>query len=116
MESRRHRRQEGARMNCQWCDEEIKDGEACPSIKGGHFHHECAARVIVGSVGHQLHLWSCHGGDLEDPKHMTRREAAQMAFMLLKVHKGCREMCFPETKTEYTIGETHDQRASCKNP
>lgn len=45
-------------------------------------HWECAARMTVGSVGHQRGECACYGGAAEDPPGMTKREGARVAFML----------------------------------
>lgn len=49
-------------------------------------HWECAARAVLGSVGHQKGECSCHGGTAEDPPGMTRREAAQAALKYALEH------------------------------
>jgi hypothetical protein len=44
-------------------------------------HYECAARTVVGSVGHQLGLCTCHGtGRMGDPPMLTKRQAACAAL------------------------------------
>lgn len=45
-------------------------------------HWECAARAVLGSVGHQQGRCGCYGGTEEDPPGMTRREAARAALAL----------------------------------
>jgi hypothetical protein len=76
---------------CCWCDEEIKDGEIgfvmdcydSDGVKDTYYHRECLMRTILGSVGHQAGRCSCHGGeDCGDPPDMTKREAAQAAWMI----------------------------------
>ena len=47
-------------------------------------HWECAARMVVGSVGHQMGRCSCNGGDAGDPEGMTKRQAAQAALALAR--------------------------------
>jgi hypothetical protein len=76
---------EGASLLCQWCDEpvtelELRLGGAEATLWGQVTHIECGLRSVVGSVGHQAHRCSCHGGTEEDPPGMTRREAARAAM------------------------------------
>ena len=83
---------------CLHCDEPIEAGDrgafshgAIPDAAYAHVdgygpmlpeHLECRLRQVVGSVGHQLGQCSCHGGTLEDPPGMTRRQAARAAAEL----------------------------------
>jgi hypothetical protein len=77
--------------DCLWCGEPVLDtdkqepttliraeGPPCVAVR----HFECAARVVVGSVGHQLELCACHGGPgtLDDPIGLSQRDAARMAL------------------------------------
>lgn len=67
---------------CPHCDEPIAADESGwgESPQGQWFHVECMARMLMGSIGHQLALCSCYDGDYEDPPTLTRREAAKAAF------------------------------------
>jgi hypothetical protein len=56
---------------CVWC------GEAAPETG---VHQECLFRMVVGSAAHQLGECSCYGGEREDPPHLTKREAAELAL------------------------------------
>lgn len=75
--------------SCLYCEEPIQAGEPCNTLtvldaKGLRLakeHRECFARRVLGSVGHQMHKCPCHGGTLEDPPGMTRREAAIAAAL-----------------------------------
>lgn len=67
--------------SCIFCEEPVLPGEESPTkVNGEHVHHECMARRVVGSVGHQMGMCSCFGGSYEDPPGMTPRRAAQMAM------------------------------------
>jgi hypothetical protein len=73
---------------CSWCDELIDDndeGVFIPhvgevSTEDRPLHIECFIRSIAGSVGHQLQMCNCFGGDYEDPPGLSVREAAKAAF------------------------------------
>lgn len=45
------------------------------------WHHECALRSVIGSVGHLRGTCSCSGGTEEDPPGMSKREAARAAVV-----------------------------------
>lgn len=47
-------------------------------------HVECDTRRTVGSIGHQLTLCSCFGGDFDEPAWLTKREAALVAAALAR--------------------------------
>lgn len=49
-------------------------------------HKECALRMIVGSLGHQLGICHCPGnaGIMDDPPGLTAREAARTAHAFYK--------------------------------
>lgn len=69
--------------DCQWCHEPIALEDAGWGVggdTGDWFHAECVTRMLVGSVGHQLGVCACKGGEYEDPPTLTRREAAKAAF------------------------------------
>lgn len=68
--------------SCLWCDEPIEaDASGWGQGAAGPWAHvECFSRQLLGSIGHQLHLCSCYGGDYEDPPNMSRREAAKAAW------------------------------------
>lgn len=71
-----------AGASCLWCDETIEaDATGWGQTASGPWAHvECFMRQMLGSVGHQLRLCSCHGGDYEDPPTLTLREAAKAAW------------------------------------
>lgn len=80
---------------CSFCEEEIQpddSGFLIPAygidpneafLYEGHtytpYHRECFLRTIVGSVAHQRHQCSCHGGTGEDDPKLTKRQAAKAA-------------------------------------
>ncbi len=66
---------------CPHCGEDILPWDDQRTTNDGTlpFHAECLIRSIVGSVGHQLGRCSCFGGNEDDPRGMTLREAAQAA-------------------------------------
>jgi hypothetical protein len=70
---------------CEWCGEPIAfedSGVALPCSSGpelSYRHRECFLREMIGSVGHQLKVCTCYGGDFEDPPELSRREAARAA-------------------------------------
>lgn len=64
---------------CVWCEEPVLADEQHP-MYGQPMHQECGVRSVAGSVGHIHGECSCFGGTEEDPKGMTRREAAKAAL------------------------------------
>jgi hypothetical protein len=69
-------------MVCNHCGEIIGTAEESDAFKHQkclHFHHECAFRMIAGSVGHIRKTCECFGGSEGDPPGMTTREAAKAA-------------------------------------
>ena len=69
---------------CLYCGEPIDPGWPFKTINGGAdaLHGECYIRMLMGSVGHQLKVCSCFGGNQEDPKGMTKHEAAHTAAIV----------------------------------
>lgn len=76
---------------CLYCKELIVEGDVGVTMPFGNNegeidivpqHKECLLRAIFGSVGHQKKTCSCFGGNEEDPKGMTKREAAKAAAVL----------------------------------
>lgn len=73
--------------SCVWCDEAITSGDTGfvldhyrdDKIEDAVYHRDCLLRTIFGSVGHIEGQCSCHGGNMEDPPTMTKREAASAA-------------------------------------
>jgi hypothetical protein len=73
---------------CAWCDEHITaidEGYVLPhvdheTVTDRPFHLECFVRQVFGSVGHQLKVCACHGGEYEDSPTLTKREAAKAAL------------------------------------
>jgi hypothetical protein len=68
---------------CRWCEEPIEFGDSGwgqSAHANEWFHIECFTRMLVGSVGHQLGVCLCKGGDYEDSPNLTIREAAKAAF------------------------------------
>lgn len=82
---------------CTHCDEEVTSedsgvvmpylSEAGPEMRVEH--RECFLRGVLGSVGHQRGLCSCHGGPgtMDDPPGMTKREAAFAAVDWWETHR-----------------------------
>lgn len=70
-------------MACGHCGELFVPGDMgyVPSGVTEGLHVECFTRMIMGSVGHQLHTCSCYGGEEEDPPHLNTRNAALAAFL-----------------------------------
>lgn len=79
---------------CLHCGELIVDGDQgiviphCGNntITRAPLHCDCHIRMIVGSIGHQLGVCSCKGGNLEDPPEMSTREAARFAADHFRTH------------------------------
>jgi len=73
-------------FRCLHCDEAVAPGEPFEFINSGRdrLHLECAIRMAVGSVGHQLGRCTCYGGTEDDPPGATRREAAIAAAKLFR--------------------------------
>lgn len=77
-------------MICRYCDEPIlptDEIEFPSSLAEPHnriAHIECAARKVIGSVGHLLGKCYCYGGTEEDPPGMTYRQAAKVALDLFR--------------------------------
>ena len=68
---------------CHHCTEPLLPHER---VEHG-YHIECMARIVLGSVGHQLQRCHCYGGTEEDPPGMSVREAAKAAYDLgLRIH------------------------------
>ncbi len=82
--------------NCDYCEEVILESDCgfcqadCGVIELDQgkllryetryvWHRNCFLRTVTGSVGHQMSLCRCFGGDFEDPPGMSRREAANAA-------------------------------------
>lgn len=64
---------------CVHCNEEILPHERIPHVEG-KMHRECMLRSVVGSVGHQMRICSCFGGNgTGDVGGLTKRENAQAA-------------------------------------
>lgn len=83
---------------CLWCDEPVLETDARERMgyMGQHGveerwqHWECAARSVLGSVGHLRGKCSCFGGTEEDPPGMTKREAARATLELATTQRGRR--------------------------
>lgn len=71
---------------CLLCGEAIAPGDTGTMRAGEATHHECALRLVIGSVGHLRGRCSCYGGNEEDPPGMTFRQAALAAANL---HYAC---------------------------
>ena len=87
---------QGAACRCPHCDEPVVETDRSREMplvnaKGkseiGTWHHECLARVFLGSVGHQRRECGCYGGTYDDPPGMTRREAAIAAARQAGVYR-----------------------------
>jgi hypothetical protein len=71
--------------SCLWCDEPIAAHESGwgQCVNGPFMHVECFMRQMLGSVGHQLKLCGCYGGDAlydGDNPEMSRRDSARAAW------------------------------------
>lgn len=71
--------------SCPYCEETIGPFDLTDQIHmlglgPREWHWECAARSVIGSVGHQKRECPCYGGTNEDPPGVTRREAAVAAL------------------------------------
>jgi hypothetical protein len=83
-------------MNCHHCEEPILPGERSQELYGryGVVHIECFARMVQGSVGHQMRRCPCFGGTEEDPPGTSKREAARASYeygaMLFKLKETAR--------------------------
>lgn len=72
---------------CSHCKEEFTVFDTGRLNEDAAYHKECLTRLVSGSVGHQLKLCGCHGGQWDDPPWMTPREAARAAQELaLLIH------------------------------
>jgi hypothetical protein len=82
---------------CVWCQEPIApedSGMGMPimesaghamAVRVAYYHLECWIRQVVGSVGHQLQVCTCFGGeDSCEPETMSVRESARAAFDLAR--------------------------------
>lgn len=51
-----------------------------------YYHPECKVRMVIGSVGHQLGVCSCHPlrPTVEDPLGLTPRQSALLALLVCK--------------------------------
>jgi hypothetical protein len=70
---------------CLWCEELIAPDDSGwgQCAHGPWMHVECFTRQVLGSVGHQLGLCACFGGDYEgEPETMSTRDAARAAWTL----------------------------------
>lgn len=65
-------------MKCRHCKEPILPGEQ----SNDGLHIECLTRITAGSVGHQMGVCACYGGDMDDPSGMSVRQAAKAAFLM----------------------------------
>lgn len=59
-------------------DDRLRVGDEC--VAGSPLHEECAVRVVMGSVPHQMQQCSCYGGTMEEPTDKTRRQNALAAL------------------------------------
>lgn len=75
-------------QRCIWCSESIVEGDSGIIIdlidgtsqpKDAIYHRECFLRTVFGSLGHQMQVCGCYGGQLEDPPGISKREAAKTA-------------------------------------
>ncbi len=67
---------------CLHCEEPIFPWDHTVPLNNGEFamHHACFMRGVIGSVGHQLGMCSCHGETDTSEIGMSRREAAEFAL------------------------------------
>ncbi|TAL46454.1 MAG: hypothetical protein EPN91_00240 [Salinibacterium sp.] len=70
---------------CGHCHEILLDSERHHMMAA--FHHECAVRLVAGSLGHIQKKCTCYRTELagpapeDDPPNMTVREAALAAYL-----------------------------------
>lgn len=71
-------------MNCEHCGEPIsaRDDISGMILNARAVHHECGARIVLGSVAHVEGRCSCYveGAEDTDPPGMTKRQAAKAAL------------------------------------
>lgn len=69
---------------CQHCGEPLLPDEprSPMMVNGQPVHHECGARMVLGSVAHVEGRCSCYVPDADelDPPQLTRRQAAKAAL------------------------------------
>ncbi len=71
----------GPAETCLYCEEPLLPGEARDhTVSRSKMHHECGARVVLGSLGHLRGKCGCYGGTEDDPPRMTKRQAARAAL------------------------------------
>jgi hypothetical protein len=73
---------------CPYCNEEIKPGEPLGIGITPPHHRECLIRAVAGSAGHQLGACHCYLKNsvaIEDPPHLTLREAAKLAYEIFQI-------------------------------
>ncbi len=65
---------------CAYCDEPVFPGERRGPILNAITHHECAFRMMAGSVGHQQGLCSCKGKVDMSEIGLSKRHAARLSW------------------------------------
>lgn len=80
-------------MNCEYCSEPLLPGDQVSRIvvNGRPMHHECGARILLGTLAHVEGRCGCYvpGADEGDPPGMTRRQAATATLAAyLARHRG----------------------------
>lgn len=76
-------------VKCRYCDEDVLPGEPYAHLPNAQdIHKECLVRMAVGSAAHQLGECTCHGGEREDPPHLTRRQSARLAYDTFLILRG----------------------------
>lgn len=77
---------------CQWCEETFTALSCGIIVSELPYHPECQFRFFCGSLGHHAGLCSCtrreryglgflSSIEFEDPRNLTKREAARAALM-----------------------------------
>ena len=70
---------------CPWCGEPISPDEVLYDFASGeNAHVECAVRIIFGSLGHMKRRLAHIRGERDDPPGLSKRQAANAAYMFLK--------------------------------
>ena len=73
---------------CGRCGETIAPHDEAQFISPGWFHHECAARMVIGGANHLLGRCTCCGGtEPPDDPALTKREAARTALAIFRAQR-----------------------------
>jgi hypothetical protein len=80
------------REHCERCGEPIDEGQQSEDLvsfsggRFGHYHRDCAMRMVIGGLNHLRGRCMCCGGDQPpDPPELSKREAARQACELFRL-------------------------------